>query len=264
MELNPEEIVSNWHAVKIDAHDSESSQIKISEASTPYDKALQLIEQAAVEEAAELHLSGMELTELPAEIGQLFNLTELDLRNNSLSSLSAEIGQLSNLTGLDLRNNSLSSLPAEIGQLSNLTELDLRSNSLSSLSAEIGQLTNLKVLYLWNNSLPIPPEVIAKYNEPDTIINYYFSLQSNLQKPLHEAKMLLVGQGNVGKTCVRERLIRNQYNPSRNKTDGIDIEPWDIEINQSKYQINVWDFGGKKLCTPLTNFFSLSAVYICL
>ena len=166
-----------------------------------------------------------------------------------------EIGQLTNLTVLNLSSNSLSSLPVEIAQLTNLTVLNLSSNTLSSLPVEIAQLTNLTELDLRSNSLPIPPEVLAKYNEPDTIINYYLSLQSNQQKPLHEAKMLLVGQGNVGKTCVRERLIRNQYDPRRNKTDGIDIESWEVKINQSQYQINVWDFGGQEIMHSTHQFF---------
>ncbi|MEL6439281.1 MAG: GTP-binding protein, partial [Cyanobacteria bacterium J06621_8] len=202
-----------------------------------------------------LDLQDNSLSSLPVEIVQLTNLSVLDLNSNSLSSLPAEIGQLTNLSVLDLQDNSLSSLPAEIGQLTNLSELYLNSNSLSNLPAEIGQLTNLSKLYLNSNSLPIPPEILEKADEPAAIINYYLSLQNDQQKPLHEAKMLLVGQGNVGKTCVRERLIRNKYDSERNKTDGIDIEPWEIEINNNKYQINVWDFGGQEIMHSTHQFF---------
>ena len=42
------------------------------------------------------------LKELPAEIGQLTNLTYLHLDNNELKELPAEIGQLTNLTYLKL------------------------------------------------------------------------------------------------------------------------------------------------------------------
>ena len=202
-----------------------------------------------------LGLSNNSLSSLPPEIVKLSNLTYLYLSNNSLSSLPPEIVQLSNLTYLYLSNNSLSSLPPEIVQLSNLTVLDLSNNSLSSLPPEIGQLSNLTYLDFSNNSLPISPEVIQKYDEPATIINYYLSLQSNQQKPLHEAKMLLVGQGNVGKTCLRERLIRNQYDPTRNKTDGIDIENWKIKIEDKEIQVNIWDFGGQEIMHSTHQFF---------
>jgi len=108
-----------------------------------------------------LTLSSNGLRSLPAEIGNLTNLTELNLRNNELSSLPAEIGNLTNLTYLSFRFNGLRSLPAEIGNLTkNLTTLYLSQNSLSSLPAEIGNLTNLTELNLENNQLSsLPAEI---------------------------------------------------------------------------------------------------------
>ena len=241
---------------------------------------LEKIEQAARDEAEELDLSGMQLTELPAKIGQLSNLTHLYLFDNSLRSLPPEIGKLSNLTNLHLNYNSLNSLPSEIGRLSQLKNLYLTHNSLYSLPSEIGQLSNLTHLYLNYNfldSLPpeigklsqlkilnvgnnplssLPPEVRGNHKEPATLIKYYwFLLQSKHQKPIHEAKMLLVGQGSVGKTCLKERLIRNNYDPSRNKTDGIDIEDWKINIEDKELQVNIWDFGGQEIMHSTHQFF---------
>ncbi len=202
-----------------------------------------------------LDLYNNTLNSLPPEIGQLTNLTVLYLNSNALNSLPSEIGQLTNLTVLHLGGNSLSSLPPEIGQLTNLRVLYLGRNSLSSLPPEIRQLSNLTKLYLDSNPLPIPPEILKKFHEPVTIVNYYLSLQSSQKKPLNEAKMLLVGQGNVGKTCLKERLIRNQYDPRRNKTDGIDIETWNIEIDERQIQVNVWDFGGQEIMHSTHQFF---------
>ncbi len=93
-------------------------------------------------------ISRQELEALPAEVGQLTNLTRLDLVGNQLTELPPQIGQLAILTDLVLDNNQLVSLPAEIGQLSNLTRLDLTGNLLTGLPAEIGQLSNLTVLHL--------------------------------------------------------------------------------------------------------------------
>ena len=92
--------------------------------------------------------------EIPAELGNLSNLTELNLSRNDLSGkIPAELGNLSNLTELNLSRNDLSGeIPAELGNLSNLTELRLFDNDLSGeLPAELGSLSNLTHLYLWGN-----------------------------------------------------------------------------------------------------------------
>ncbi len=119
---------------------------------------------------------------------------------------------------------------------------------------EIKQLTKLIRLDLKDNSQKIPPEIINKDEQPPIIISYYLSRLKNKQ-PIHEAKMLLVGQGDVGKTCLRKRLLRDQYEPTRNKTDGIDIESWKIQINDKELQANIWDFGGQEVMHSTHQFF---------
>jgi Leucine-rich repeat (LRR) protein len=73
---------------------------------------------------------------LPAQIGELKNLTELNLHWNRLSTLPAQIGELKNLTLLDLRYNQLSTLPAQIGELKNLKYLYLQGNKFSKEEQE--------------------------------------------------------------------------------------------------------------------------------
>ena len=105
----------------------------------------------------ELRLYGNGLTgSIPAELGQLQNLTDLRLDDNGLTgSIPAELGQLQNLTVLSLDSNGLTgSIPAELGQLQNLTVLDLSGNELTgSIPAELGQLKNLTWLNLDGNEL---------------------------------------------------------------------------------------------------------------
>ena len=70
---------------------------------------LQAIEQVSGEEATSLNLSRRDLGALPAQIGQLANLTRLNLSGNHLTSLPPEIGQLTNLTVLHLTRRRLRS-----------------------------------------------------------------------------------------------------------------------------------------------------------
>jgi internalin A len=122
---------------------------------------LDLIAQAAEEQWEILNLSGMNLSELPQEIGNLTNLTSLRLCYNQLKALPKLIGNLSSLTCLDLSHNQLKALPTSIGKLTNLTSLFLSYSQIESLSKSVGKLTNLISLDLSNNQLQALPESIS-------------------------------------------------------------------------------------------------------
>ena len=72
-----------------------------------------------------------------------------------------------------------------------------RRNYLKTLPVEVGKLKNLHTLDLSDNKLPIPAEILNQAN-PQLIFEAYFGVK----KPLHEAKLLIVGQDDVGKTVL--------------------------------------------------------------
>lgn len=93
--------------------------------------------------------------ELPADIGNLSNLTYLDLNSNALSNtLPASLTQLANLTHLDLWGNQFSGeLPTDLGNLSQLIHLDLGQNQFNGgIPASLGNLTDLPFLNLSYNT----------------------------------------------------------------------------------------------------------------
>ena len=202
-----------------------------------------------------LVLSRNELTTLPAEIDQLTNLKSLYLSNNQLTDLPAEIGYLINLNSLDLSLNELTSLPAEITQLTNLISLNLEGNELTALPANMARLSKLTSLDLEGNQLFIPPEILERKDEPAVIINYYLAAQESPKKRLNEAKMLLVGQGGVGKTSLVKRLVDDSYDLHQAKTDGIDIRQWHVTTEEERIRLNVWDFGGQQILHATHQFF---------
>lgn len=207
----------------------------------------------------ELSLADTGLTEFPLEITRLTNLTILRLFWNKLTDLPPEIGQLAKLKRLDLESNELTVLTPEIGQLSSLSELNLRHNRLTELPSEIGQLYNLKSLDLRDNPLPIPPEILEKTDDPATIINYYLEHHVKVtvaeKKPLNEAKMLLVGQGGVGKTSLVKRLLETRFDMDERTTEGININQWNIYVDGKDVRLNVWDFGGQEIMHATHQFF---------
>ncbi|MBE7471878.1 MAG: hypothetical protein DPW09_04190 [Anaerolineae bacterium] len=203
---------------------------------------LQLIEQAARDEVTELDLRGRGVTKLPREIGQLSKLESLNLSFNRIASLPPEIGQLFRLIRLDLSLNWLTRLPNEISQLSNLKIFYSNGNRLTALPPEIKQLSKLEILDLRNNYLSIPPEILGRVGNPPVIINYYLQYLTSQRKRLNEAKLLLVGQGGVGKTSLVQRLIENRFNPAENKTEGIAIRQWPLTLKNQQIRLNSLGF----------------------
>ena len=101
---------------------------------------------------------------IPAELGQLTNLTVLYLHDNQLTgTIPTELARLSKLTSLDLSTNQLTgAIPVELGNLENLTGLVLAENQLSgAIPVELGNLENLEWLVLAENQLSgaIPVEL---------------------------------------------------------------------------------------------------------
>ncbi|KPA10003.1 small GTP-binding protein domain protein [Candidatus Magnetomorum sp. HK-1] len=196
------------------------------------------------------------------------NLREADLSGANLSGADLNGANIHRtnfinaiLEGVDcksinLSRNQLKELPKEIGNLKNLTSINLSGNQLKELPKEIGNLKNLTTFDVSYNFLKFPPPEIIKQGMSATI--EYLKKSFNKGKTLYEAKLIIVGQGGVGKTCLRKRLIENKYNEEENTTKGIDIQEWNIidnTINNKMIKLNVWDFGGQEIYHATHQFF---------
>ena len=226
---------------------------------------LKKIEEAARTGATELDLSINNLTALPPEIAQLTALTTLSLYGNQLTALPPEITQLTALTELNLSSNQLTALPPEIAQLTALTELSLSSNQLTALPSEITQLTGLTTLYLEEN--PISKELEAVYHQGLPALFNYLRRLAEESETLYEIKLILVGEGDVGKTTLLEALLGNPLVKNRSSTEGMEIAQEKIPLphpdTKHTLQCNAWDFGGQKIYRVQHQFFfSENAVYL--
>ena len=171
---------------------------------------LALLERAKAEGWTELDLAGLDLVELPPEIGELTQLRVLILgkwdeetekwKGNQLTTLPPEIGQLQNLTNLDLSYNQISELPAAISQLKNLTLLDLRDNQLSELPTAIGELESLTTLHLGNNQISELPAAIAQLQNLTTL--------SLCENQLRELPAAIAQLQNLAELDLRENQLR--------------------------------------------------------
>lgn len=200
-----------------------------------------------------LSLKGNSLEEFPVAISFVNTIEALDLSENKIASLRDDAFEnLENLLELDLSHNGLTYLPTSLGKLTKLKKLNLSGNVIGSLPKEFENLVSLEALELEGNPIGRVPVEIASQGVSGRI-NYYLSLGDNVQ--LFEAKLLLVGQGNVGKTFLMNRLIHDSV-PETSTTEGIDINSWKIETKSSpNFRVNIWDFGGQEIYHSTHQFF---------
>jgi len=206
-----------------------------------------------------LYLTLNRLTALPPEIVQLTSLQSLDLGYNQLTALPPEIGQLTSLQSLDLWDNQLTALPPEIVQLTSLQSLDLDGNGLTALPPEIGQLTKLETLRLDGNPLTSPPPEIVKQGMEAVLAYLREQLAASRQQWV--SKLLVVGEGGVGKTALLRSLRGEPFDHTLETTHGIQIRslelahPTEADVTM---ELNAWDFGGQEIYHATHQFFLTS------
>lgn len=101
----------------------------------------------------EIHLSGLNIPEVPEQIYDFPYLEALYIDGNRIQSISPKIANLKNLKLLNAANNQLESIPPEILKLKKLHYLNLAHNHLSSLPKNTYHLRELRELWLNNNNL---------------------------------------------------------------------------------------------------------------
>jgi internalin A len=207
-----------------------------------------------------LWLSVNQITKIPNAIAALSSLQNLWLSVNQITKIPNAIAALSNLQVLYLTQNQITKIPDAIAALSNLQQLRLGGNQITKVPDAITQLVNLKGLVLENNPITnVPPEIIrkgwgediTKDGDPQAIFSY---LKAHNKRPLNEIKVLLIGEGDVGKTSLLNRLLYNTFNPEECKTPGINIAQWHLP-EKPDIRLNLWDFGGQKVMHATHQFF---------
>lgn len=233
-----------------------------------------------------LYLSGNQISSLPESITKCVKLIVLSATGNMISSIPKMIGSLESLKILNLSNNKITELPESIGQLSLLKELHIANNLLTKLPNSIGNLQKLFRLEIYKNKLtdlpssfcdviytsnpnldgnPFGPEIKAAYKEGFDSLEAYLRSKSEEDVVLNEVKLILVGDGNVGKSCLLDSLCGEAFVSNKPTTHGIQIKTVVVKDRTSGTEItlNCWDFGGQPVYKPTHQlFFSAPAIYL--
>lgn len=202
------------------------------------------------------------LSNLPGWLFEsLENIEWISLSGNRIEHIPRVMSRANNLTHLLLSENRVGTFPDE-HLPRGITHLDMRGNRISTIPSGVQGLPNLKFLDLSSNPLPFPPEIMQRKHEPQVIAEYVNHVSLNT-RPLDEAKLLVVGEGYVGKTSLIKRLVFDQFSRHEAKTPGIDITRWGINVDEITVMLNVWDFGGQEIMHATHQFFlTRRSIYI--
>ncbi len=233
--------------------------------------------------AARLTELSLTLWAVAARGGRLRRLSHLTLTLTQLTEPismrwadAALAGQLPQLSELSLsytavKDESLTrwAEAACAGQLPRLSELDLTETEVTDASLRWwwdafreGQIPKLKSLKLNNTGVTVPPSVLHS-GDADTIFQWYRD-RIAASAPLPEAKLLIVGEGCVGKSVLCRRLFAGKDEtapPDSISTCDFDMYEYQLPADLlagdelSPLKLRVWDFGGQDFLHGSHRFF---------
>ncbi|UAB73490.1 TIR domain-containing protein [Vibrio sp. SCSIO 43132] len=138
-----------------------------------------------------------------------------------------------------------------LSNLSNITELHQLSNfsigacDKVALPWNIGKrlLLDAPRLEVWG-SLPIEhiPSELTEHFDQTAIENWLHDVKTGGKCTANSMKVMLLGNGRIGKTQLARRLRGKGFDSSIPSTHGIQIDRY---TNDNGTQINTWDFGGQ-------------------
>lgn len=164
------------------------------------------------------------------------------------------------------------------GTFPHLETLHLANNQLTEFVLPDGSFPKLQTLYLYENPITnLDREIFDKKQENvwEDVRIYLESVGEGKETDfVHQAKMILIGNGEVGKSSIRIRLL-NKKAPlpkQEDRTEGLDIVPYKIKKlkpsetkldHEIDFTVNIWDFGGQGKYREVQQLFcSRKSLYI--
>jgi internalin A len=224
----------------------------------------------ALAQLKKLYVSSNEVSDL-TPLMDLKQLKKLEVSNTQVSDLTPlmDLKQLKKLEIFDTHVSDLTPLKA----LTELQELRIDSTQVSDLTP-LKKIIEKGIKVKWSRfergiiveGCPLinpPKEIVQQGNE--AILRYWEEQERVGKQKVNEARILLVGQGESGKTTLKEKLRdRNAAMPESDATTlGINIETLKCQNTEGDdFTVQVWDFGGQNIQKFAHQFFmSDSVVY---
>ncbi|WP_203757614.1 COR domain-containing protein, partial [Catellatospora bangladeshensis] len=142
-----------------------------------------------------------------------------------------------------------------LGNLTALTTLYVDHNQLRQLPDSLGNLTALTWLTLGRNPLTSPSDDVVSQGL-EAVLTYLRANRASIRQ--WTSKLLIVGEGRVGKTSLVKALADQPHNPGEPTTHGLLlsrlplVHPGESSIVMD---LSVWDFGGQDIYHATHQFF---------
>ncbi|MCI4666211.1 MAG: hypothetical protein MRY74_15980 [Neomegalonema sp.] len=223
-----------------------------------------------------------------AQIAKMKQLEELDLSQNAVGNSGLnDLTTLKELRRFDISFNRITSCIADkVITLPHITSLGLSGCKISDSGAkQLAQLKKLKHLTLERNKVgdegmraladmpslesleitfnaprTIPKRIVADNNCLPALRAYFANLDAGTPTTLRNVKLMILGNGQIGKTQLRRALCGRPYDESVKTTHGVEIEAttlpretvWrrlrrSVLGGDAPVPLKIWDFGGQDI-----------------
>ena len=235
-----------------------------------------------------LNLSDNQLTEIPGAIANLSQLQKLDLSHNRIREILDAITNFTQLQYFGLSHNQIREIPEAIAKLDQLDELNISHNQITELPNGITNISQLRFLNLDNNQIreipeaianlpqldflhlsdnPLNPDLAAAYEQGFNAVMQYLRAKADGEITLNEAKLILIGEGEVGKTSLLGALRGDKWIEDRKTTHGVEVDIKSLTViepqSNTEITLNGWDFGGQNIYRHTHQiFFTAPAIYL--
>ena len=212
-----------------------------------------------------------------SQLDRLSNLQQLHLNNNMIRAVRLD-NLLPNLRVFFLSSNLLSSVEF-LQEMPGLTTLDLHSNRIKdmlpakSLIQKIGikdSKWEFGTLSIRNNITLMFPSTSVIKRGVNSVLAYFDQLEAERAaniKPSknRDAKLILVGNSNVGKSSLSEYLRTGKTDKDIKSTHWLEIKLWQVKIGTRNVNFRIFDFGGQEYYHDTHHiFFTKRTAYILL
>lgn len=198
---------------------------------------------------------------------KLPSLNSLNLSSNIINDYKF-LENLSSLQTLDLSSTQINNFRF-LEKLTALKKVDLSSNQISDIKGLVpllGKGFSLVTkgygeegILIHNNQITTPPMTVIEQGS-EAILKYFEQIEKQATETLHEARIVIVGEPDAGKTTLFRKLKDEKIlvpDPDQKSTHGISINQERIfnHKNRENIKASIWDFGGQDTQNYLHQYF---------